>query len=118
MYGKQVTTNIGGQQTLYLQNEGSVTPYRPQKGSSSITQLVGGHSVSISSGAHLNLFSKNIKGAVVFNVWSGGRLSIGSEANQPKVEITGGFEFQANSGKSQVYLGPGSLLNGYILGET
>lgn len=117
MYGKQVTTNIGGE-TLYLQNAGSVAPYRPEKGNSSTTQLVGGHSASISGGAHLNLFSKNIKGAVVFNVGSGGRLSIGSEENQPKVEMTGGFEFVAKSGKSQVYLGPGSLLNGYISDET
>lgn len=121
MDGEQVSTNIGGQ-TLHLQNEGSVAPaqvyYRTVKGRApAVTQLKGGHTAAIFDGAHLNLSSKNIKGAIVFNVGYGGRLSIGSEANQPKVEITGGFEFRADSGKSQVYLGPGSFLNGYISDE-
>lgn len=122
MDGEQVTTNIGGQM-LHLQNEGSVTPtqvyYRTAQGKApAVTQLRGGHTAAIFNGAHLNLSSKNIKGAIVFNVGYGGRLSIGSEANQPKVEITGGFEFRDDSGKSQVYLGPGSLLNGFIFDQT
>lgn len=122
MCGEQVTTNIGGQ-SLHLQTEGTVTPelayYTTLKAKApAVTRLVGGHTAAIYDGAHLTLSSKNIKGAIVFNVGYGGRLSIGSEANQPKVEITGGFEFGAESGKSQVYLGPGSLLNGYISDQT
>lgn len=122
MEGEKAVTNIGGD-SLQFQGKGALysgeAQYQTVIGTKvTSTLLVGGHTGCIHDGAHLNLYSKNISGSIIFNTDTGGKLSIGSEKNQPKSDLTGGFEFAEDSGKSQVFFGPDSIFNGYILDET
>ncbi|GAB1826841.1 autotransporter family protein [Turicimonas sp. TL08] len=120
--GENAKTNIGGSYLLFE------TKGNPHRGLGKILDddrnlyypvaLLGGHAAYIEDGATLNIFSKKVEGTVLFITDTQGRLLYGSETSKTKSIIQGGFEFAPDSGKNQVYFGPGSVFNGHILDAT
>lgn len=83
-----------------------------------VRAVSGAHTAYIQLDSELEIATKNVEGTILFITGSGGTLKYGSEPNQTKSSLRGGFEFSVDSGKNQVYFGPGSVFNGHIMDAT
>lgn len=122
LLGENAKTTVGGS---YLLFETKGDPHRglgkiqgDDGNTYSPLALIGGHTAYVEAGATLNIFSKKVEGTVLFITDTQGRLLYGSELSKTKSIIQGGFEFASDSGKNQVYFGPGSVFNGHIMDLT